>query len=99
LLSVRAGPQATALTVEDDGPGISTVDRESVFEPFYTTKPAGEGTGLGLAVVRSVMQEHGGGIIIGTSRWGGCAVVLQWPRSSADQRAEAGSTVRGGSER
>lgn len=99
LLSVRAGPQATALTVEDDGPGISTADRESVFEPFYTTKPAGEGTGLGLAVVRSVMQEHGGGIIIGTSRWKGCAVVLQWPRtSSGDQGTDSGTTVGGGSE-
>lgn len=98
LLSVRAGPQATALTVEDDGPGISAKDRDSVFEPFYTTKPAGEGTGLGLAVVRSVMQEHGGGIIIGTSRWGGCAFVLQWPRSSDGPGADADSTVGGGSE-
>ena len=99
LLSVRAGPQATALTVEDDGPGISTADRESVFEPFYTTKPAGEGTGLGLAVVRSVMQEHGGGIIIGTSRWGGCAVVLQWPRNTDDEQgSDSGSTVAGGSD-
>lgn len=98
-VSVRAGPQATALTVEDDGPGISVADREAVFEPFYTTKPAGEGTGLGLAVVRSVMQEHGGGIIIGTSRWSGCAVVLQWPRHGEHESPGGeGSTVSGGLE-
>ena len=89
LLSVRAGSQAVALTVEDDGPGISAVDRDSVFEPFYTTKPAGEGTGLGLAMVRSIMQEHNGAIIIGTSRWGGCAIVLQWQPSGSDDAKEA----------
>lgn len=90
LLSARQGPQAVALTVEDDGPGIRAVDRESVFEPFYTTKPSGQGTGLGLAMVRSIMQEHGGAIIIGTSRWGGCAVVLQW-RTVDDESGESGS--------
>lgn len=79
LLTVQQGAQAVAITVEDDGPGISGDNREAVFEPFYTTKPAGEGTGLGLAVVKSVMQEHQGAVIIGTSRWGGCAMVLQWP--------------------
>lgn len=81
LVSIHAGSQAIALTVEDDGPGIPPQDRESVLEPFHTTRAAGEGTGLGLAVVRSVMQEHGGAIVLGTSRWGGCAVVLQWPLS------------------
>lgn len=79
VLSVRCGPQAIAVTVEDDGPGIPSDQREPVLEPFHTTRAAGEGTGLGLAVVRSVMQEHGGSLIIGTSRWNGCAVVLQWP--------------------
>jgi len=79
LVTIQSGPQAVAITVEDDGPGISADVREMVFEPFYTTKPAGEGTGLGMAVVKSVMQEHKGAIVIGQSRWGGCAVVLQWP--------------------
>ncbi|MDX1588240.1 MAG: HAMP domain-containing sensor histidine kinase, partial [Oleiphilaceae bacterium] len=79
LVTLQSGPQAVAMTVEDDGPGIDPGDRERVLEPFYTTKAAGEGTGLGLAVVKSVMQEHHGGLLIGESRWGGCAVVLQWP--------------------
>lgn len=79
LVTLHSGPQAVAITVEDDGPGISRQDRQQVLEPFYTTKAAGEGTGLGLAVVKSVMTEHHGGIVIGESRWGGCAVVLQWP--------------------
>ncbi|TVP55308.1 MAG: sensor histidine kinase [Halomonadaceae bacterium] len=79
LVTLQAGSQAVAITVEDDGPGIPLGDREQVLEPFYTTKAAGEGTGLGLAVVKSVMQEHQGQLLIGESRWGGCAVVLQWP--------------------
>lgn len=79
LVTVQQGPQAVTISVEDDGPGIAEADRDNVFEPFYTTKAAGEGTGLGLAVVKSVMQEHGGGVIIGTSRWSGAAFVLQWP--------------------
>ena len=89
MLSVRKGPQAIAVTVEDDGPGIPPGDREAVLEPFHTTRASGEGTGLGLAVVRSVMQEHGGAIIIGSSRWGGCAMVLQWPRAGGSEGGES----------
>lgn len=88
LLTLQAGPQAVAITVEDDGPGIPRADRYQVLEPFFTTKAAGEGTGLGLAVVKSVMQEHQGQLLIGESRWGGCAVVLQWPPVKAGPEQE-----------
>ncbi len=49
------------MTVSDDGPGISPEVKERIFEPFYTTKPVGEGTGLGLDVAwRIVVTNHGG---------------------------------------
>jgi signal transduction histidine kinase len=49
------------VTVSDDGPGISPEVKERIFEPFYTTKPVGEGTGLGLDVAwRIVVTNHGG---------------------------------------
>lgn len=49
------------LTVQDDGPGISTNDLEHIFEPFYSKKVMGRsGTGLGLAVVWNVMHDHNG---------------------------------------
>jgi signal transduction histidine kinase len=50
------------LRVTDEGSGIAAEHLPHVFEPFYTTKPVGEGTGLGLAVVQTIVREHGGWI-------------------------------------
>ncbi len=50
------------ITVQDEGPGIPPELRERVFEPFFSTKGAGRGTGLGLAVVRSVVLRHHGAV-------------------------------------
>ncbi|HEX4448551.1 MAG TPA: HAMP domain-containing sensor histidine kinase, partial [Polyangiaceae bacterium] len=50
------------IEVEDDGPGIALGVRDQVFEPFVTTKPVGEGTGLGLAVCRGLVESAGGEI-------------------------------------
>ena len=54
--------QEVILEVHDDGQGISQQHLEHLFEPFYTTKQAGEGTGLGLALVYSIVEEHDGQI-------------------------------------
>ncbi|HLP09527.1 MAG TPA: ATP-binding protein [Opitutaceae bacterium] len=48
------------LSVRDSGPGIPADHLERIFKPFFTTKPAGKGTGLGLAVVQSVVSRHNG---------------------------------------
>ncbi len=53
--------------VEDDGPGIDSEQQKHLFEPFYTTKPVGEGTGLGLAVVHAAVSDHQGSIDIDRS--------------------------------
>src|SRR5262245_30079153 len=50
--------------VADDGPGITPEHLPHLFEPFYTTKPVGEGTELGLAVVRAIVEEHGGWVAV-----------------------------------
>lgn len=48
------------LTIHDQGCGITDDQRERIFDIFYTTKPAGEGTGIGLAICKSIIEMHGG---------------------------------------
>ncbi|HLL21661.1 MAG TPA: sensor histidine kinase [Kofleriaceae bacterium] len=66
-LGVRpaAGGIATLITVADEGPGVSPAQRTKVFDPFYTTKAAGVGTGLGLAVCKHLVATAGGSIEVG----------------------------------
>jgi nitrogen-specific signal transduction histidine kinase/ActR/RegA family two-component response regulator len=60
---LRPGPYAL-LTVSDTGHGIEPQNLERVLEPFFTTKPPSEGTGLGLSVVHGIVREHGGALEI-----------------------------------
>ncbi len=66
-------PSTVLLEVADSGPGIPEADRERIFEPFYTTKADGKGTGLGLPIVRNIVDQHRGEITIATSDLGGAA--------------------------
>ena len=50
------------LYVTDNGHGVDSSIREKIFQPFYTTKPAGEGTGLGLSLSFDIVTAHGGKI-------------------------------------
>ena len=74
------------ILITDDGPGIPKDEQEKVFEPFFTTKDPGEGTGLGLAMVYSIIEEHHGHIEITSPVWPdenrGCRFTLQFPKHS-----------------
>lgn len=59
------------LTIDDSGPGIPPRELERVFQPFVTTKAPGEGTGLGLALCRKLVEAHGGAIYAESSPLGG----------------------------
>jgi signal transduction histidine kinase len=62
LVTVTAGPKSPvhlSIRVADDGPGVAPADRERVFEPFFTTRRASGGTGLGLPIVRSLLEAAG----------------------------------------
>ncbi len=67
------------LTFEDDGSGIDADKAETIFEPFYTTKPRGAGTGLGLAVVRGIVNDHGGRIYVEQPDIGGTRFCVELP--------------------
>ena len=70
------------LRVSDNGPGVSEAARDQVFEPFFTTKSEGNGTGLGLAVSRSLAREHGGGLTLeAATALGGACFRLSLPVS------------------
>ncbi len=60
LLEIAAPQDLRVIEVEDNGPGIDQAVMPHLFEPFYTTKPGGMGTGLGLPMAKAVVEEHGG---------------------------------------
>jgi len=88
LVSVGAHQQGELVTieVEDNGCGIPQHLLSQVFEPFFTTKDPGEGTGLGLALVYSIMEDMGGSVHlhspVGDNSRPGTLVTLQLPSSS-----------------
>jgi len=73
------------LTVDDDGPGIPEEERERVFLPFVTTKAPGEGTGLGLALCRKLIEAHGGTVTATASPLGGARFRLWLPAAGGEK--------------
>lgn len=71
------------LDVADSGPGVPEAARHRIFEPFMTTKKQGEGTGLGLFVSRSIVEQHGGTLTIHTSPEGGALFRVRLCRHQA----------------
>ncbi|WOI55098.1 ATP-binding protein [Palleronia sp. LCG004] len=85
-LILSAGDNAV-LTVRDNGTGIK--DLESLFEPFYTTKAAGDGTGLGLAISSGIVADLGGRLTARNARDGGAVFEMSLPiRSDMQEAAE-----------
>ncbi|HVZ47293.1 MAG TPA: HAMP domain-containing sensor histidine kinase, partial [Gemmatimonadaceae bacterium] len=60
VISARAEPAGIVVRVTDDGPGVPDELRQRIFDPFFTTKPVGSGTGLGLDIVRRLVERNEG---------------------------------------
>src|ERR1041385_9557959 len=73
------------LRVAASGPGIPAENAQSIFTPFFTTKEPGKGTGLGLSITYSIVESHGGQIVLEPqSARGGAAFRVDLPPAPAD---------------
>jgi signal transduction histidine kinase len=82
--------KSVEIRIRDNGAGISSEVREKMFNPFFTTKPAGEGTGLGLSLAHDIIvKQHGGRIDVETEPGRFTEFIITLPRgnSAADDRS------------
>jgi PAS domain S-box-containing protein len=79
ISSRRSGSQRIEVTISDDGCGIHPEDMARIFQPFFSTKPPGKGTGLGLALASSIVEEHGGSIRLDSAPETGTSVHVELP--------------------
>jgi signal transduction histidine kinase len=76
--SFRVGQNIVVAEIDDTGHGIPDDKLAKIFEPFFTTKPTGRGTGLGLSVVKTIIDLHGGTIDIRNLHDAGVRVTLMF---------------------
>ena len=86
--------QYISLCVTDTGTGMSPETIERAFDPFYTTKPLGEGTGLGLSMIYGFVRQSGGQVRIYSEIGDGTTMCLYFPRVHMKDDAEQASTDR-----
>ena len=89
------------IEVRDTGPGIAPEHMDKIFDPYFTTKEKGEGTGMGLAVVQGIVQSCNGSLIVDTPEDGGVSFKIYLPTIHTDELAETklDVVVPGGTER
>ncbi|WP_169542038.1 hybrid sensor histidine kinase/response regulator [Solirubrobacter soli] len=90
-IETRADGVFVRLAVTDTGVGIPAEDLPHVFEPFYTTKPVGQGTGLGLASVHGAITQSGGNVRVRSQEGVGTTVEISLPATSERGRAAPAS--------
>jgi len=104
VLDAEAHPAGLApggylrLSVSDTGTGMGAATLARASEPFFTTKPPGQGTGLGLAMARGFAHQSGGGLLIESAPGRGTTVALWFPEAAGvpaagDPAAQSGSTA------
>ena len=81
--TIAAWPGGVALIVTDDGPGIPEKVGTHLFKPYVTTRAIGEGMGLGLAISKKIMLDHGGDLLLGHTDATGTSFHLRFPKEPA----------------
>ena len=79
LVKTEAIDDTIRISFEDDGPGIASENLGRLFEPFFTTREVGEGTGLGLSVCHGIVSEHGGTIHVESQLRKGATFIVELP--------------------
>jgi len=91
-LGLDAADDGIVLSVQDTGCGMDEATRRRIFEPFYTTRKVGEGTGLGLSVVHGIVTSHGASIDVKSAPNEGATFLIHFPRAQ-EASAQATSDV------
>jgi signal transduction histidine kinase len=80
-VNIAVAERKALLVIEDSGPGIPQQDRERVFDRFYRREENRQpGSGLGLSIVKNIVEQHGAQVELGTSGYGGLKVSVMFPR-------------------
>jgi len=77
VITRSVGSRGVELLVEDNGPGIPVEDRRRIFEPFYTSKEAGEGSGLGLSISHAMLNRRGASLELDTTHKEGARFIVK----------------------
>jgi signal transduction histidine kinase len=83
-ITIKASNDHACASIKDNGHGISPKDLPHLFEAFFTTKAAGHGSGLGLAVAKTITEEHGGSIFAKSAHGEGSTFIICIPSISYD---------------
>jgi signal transduction histidine kinase len=78
-VSTRKVNDKIEIRVQDNGMGISKSLQDKIFQPFFTTKPTGQGTGLGLSLSYDIVKAHGGTLDLESTEGGGATFIIQLP--------------------
>ncbi len=90
LLTRADGGDTVVVEIKDTGVGIKREDIKRIYDPFFTTKGIGRGTGLGLSVSYGIVQEHGGAIFVDSAPGSGTTFQVALPAYAAEAEAARG---------
>jgi signal transduction histidine kinase len=76
-VSTKRNGDKVLISVKDNGNGIPESIKEKIFQPFFTTKPTGQGTGLGLSLSYDIVKAHGGELSVETKEREGSEFIIQ----------------------